>query len=295
MPDDTQTRVSDSLKTKVGPLPAWGWGLVLVSMTGAFWYLRHRNNTAVTLPVGAGTVSSTGAYGNGGFGSGGGGASGGASGSAGNPQPGGNTGGATGNGSNGSGPGNPGTNPSPTPSPTPTPSPAPTPTPTPAPGGTTPFPTPSGSGATIPPKPGPNYHWDGHAWVQDFIPIQPKLAGTPANALPTEAGTWAVPPSSPIPSTPGLQGPAPATRSLINIPQTSLTPGRFNTIQSPGGIVGGLEGWTLWAQLPSGNWQQWNEGEYIPQGMRLGVLPRGLSLPGGLTAREDRPNYPTEG
>lgn len=148
-------------------------------------------------------------------------------------------------------------------SPTPQPSYVPTPTPTPTPQT----------------RPQPSY-----------VPT-PGQTQTPPAPAPSPSRPRAVPLSSPSPS-PGasagtgvplapVSGPAPG----INIPQAWLKPGEFNVISSPGGTIRGLEGWSAWVQLPSGNWQQYVEGEYSAPGERLGLLPSGLSLPNGLTAR----------
>lgn len=116
-------------------------------------------------------------------------------------------------------------------------------------------------------------------------PVAPPIVPTyslPANAPTPTPVTPIAPPNvfyNPAPQ------PAPVSQGLINIPQASLQPGQFNVITTGGGTVGGLEGWSLWQQQPNGNWQQWNQGEYISPGQKLGVLPNGLSLPGGLTAR----------
>lgn len=108
---------------------------------------------------------------------------------------------------------------------------------------------------------------------------------TPSRQIPG-LGLSTVPdtiPPSPIPETPTLS--YTPSGGLINIPQSSLTPGQFNVITTNGGTVGGLEGWTLWQRQSNGNWQQWNKGDYIAPNTEVGVLPAGLSLPHGLTAR----------
>lgn len=68
---------------------------------------------------------------------------------------------------------------------------------------------------------------------------------------------------------------------------SDLTPGVWNVARVlPGGLrVSDLQGWTAWDQLPNGWWQQWGVGDFIPGGTTIGLLPRGLSLDHGRTAR----------
>lgn len=283
MPDD-ENAVTKHLalpafaKRKLGPLPVYGWGIIGAGLVGGFFFMRRRNGAATPsgfqIPV-YGDNSGSGAWDFGG-------------GSAQSP--------GSGSGGGSGGP----TAPSPTPvipppapyvppftNPVP-PAPAPAPgrgpmpeTPVPAPNPPSPNPMPQPGQSQIPPKPGPNYVWDGRGWFLPYQPTSPTPPpGTPPGALPNEGGGWSVPPGVAPP--PGLQGPA----AGINIPQAWLTPGQFNVISSPGGTITGLEGWTAWVQnSATGQWQQYADNEYSAKGERLGLLPTGLSLPNGLNAR----------
>ncbi|MCC6382618.1 MAG: CAP domain-containing protein [Dehalococcoidia bacterium] len=68
---------------------------------------------------------------------------------------------------------------------------------------------------------------------------------------------------------------------------SDLRPGAWNVARVlPGGLrVSDLQGWTAWDQLPNGWWQQWGPGDFIPGGTTIGLLPTGLSLDHGRTAR----------
>ena len=150
----------------------------------------------------------------------------------------------------------------------------------------------SGGGTTTPqpafvPKPPPK---PTPVTTPTTQPVQPSYVPTPgqSQSVPTPSAPHAVPamvqtptgPTAGVPSAP-IQGPAP----LINIPQTWLTPGKLNRITSPGGTIGGFEGWSAWVKLPNGTYQQYADGEYSAKGENLYLLPDGLSLPNGLTAR----------
>ena len=129
-------KLTDALKSKAGPLPVWGWGIILAGATAGFWLLKRRGNAG--LPVNG--ITSTSPFSNGNMGAGGG-ASGGGSGS--------------GSGSGGSGDdGN--SDPTPVPTTTPTPDPTPDPTPTPDP---RPWPEPQPYTPTAPyvPTPAPYF------------------------------------------------------------------------------------------------------------------------------------------
>ena len=67
----------------------------------------------------------------------------------------------------------------------------------------------------------------------------------------------------------------------------SLTPGVWNIATVlPGGLrVDDLQGWTAWAQLSNGWWQQYGPGEFVAGGSQVGLLPIGMSLDHGRTAR----------
>ncbi|MBI2764327.1 MAG: CAP domain-containing protein [Chloroflexi bacterium] len=79
----------------------------------------------------------------------------------------------------------------------------------------------------------------------------------------------------------------PFTGVESGIRSTSLTPGAWNVATVlPGGMkVSDLQGWSAWVQLANGWWQEYGADEFIPGGTVLGLLPRGLSLDRGRTAR----------
>lgn len=275
------------LKRKIGPLPTYGWAIIAGGMLVGFFYLRRKNG-------GLRYVDDSGAaivpgYAAGGYGIGSGAASGGGV-SPFYPTP----------------PVNsdsptlppitqpPVTTPPVTPPPTAINPPAqPAFTPPPAQPAYTPPPAqPAFSGAVETPK---LRDMPGYNPVLE-MPSNPALDYTPAPEYYTvtdvNGRVWNIPKGQPVPSyidmgstsTPTATVPA-APAAPINIPQTWLTQGAWNEITSPGGTITGLQGWTAWDYIGDGQWQQWNEGEYSAPGSRLGLLPVGMSLPGGRTAR----------
>lgn len=277
------TKVSDALKRKVGPLPAWGWGVVFAGALGGFLYLKHKNAGATALPVDT-TVTSTAPSSNGQFGAG-------------------STGGGSGGGSTGSVPPT-ATPPTDTPTTPPTGTPVdtgpshlpPVPTVPPVSAGPVPVPTPVTPGEVIPPKPAnmPDAQWDGHAWVQPYRPtaapvIDPKTGfsvappGQPAGSLPTEAGTYKIPPST-IPPISGLQSPTHFYNVQTGgIPQTGLVQGQPNYISIDSPLeVSRLQGWTAYISTGTGsqyagqNWTPVQSGTLNPGNVLL--VPTGYSL-----------------
>ncbi|MGH2610625.1 MAG: CAP domain-containing protein, partial [Tepidiformaceae bacterium] len=66
-----------------------------------------------------------------------------------------------------------------------------------------------------------------------------------------------------------------------------LTPGAWNmTTVLPGGLrVSDLRGYTAWHPLANGWYQQWGPNDVVPGGWKVGLLPIGMSLDKGRTAR----------
>lgn len=113
-----------------------------------------------------------------------------------------------------------------------------------------------------------------------------QTAPTPTFSFPSVPAPRPVP--SPImPTANSPVSPISVPGGSVGIPQSALTPGQWNEVNIGGGgvQVNALEGWTAWAKLPNGNWQQYGPGEFLPAGATVGLLPTGLSLDKGRTAR----------
>ena len=235
----------EALKRPVGPLPLWGWGVVAGGGIVAISLLRGR---------GGGTSAAPSVYlpptdnANSGGGGGGGGTGGPADGV---------TSGQfdalwqllidIGNRLPGGGGGGGGT---PAPEPEPPIRPAP----------------PPGGGWGVPRTP--------PATVPGGVPSAPDGYEPPQSTVP--APSLGVPPGYTVINVPG---------GASGIPQSVLS-GDFNVVKLGKGFgVDALQGWTAWAYTPAGTWQQYNPGEYLPDGSTVGLLKAGVSLPGGLNAR----------
>ncbi len=66
-----------------------------------------------------------------------------------------------------------------------------------------------------------------------------------------------------------------------------LTPGQWNVATVlPGGVrVSDVSAYTVWHPLANGWWQQWGPEDFIPGGYTVGLMPLGMSLDKGRTAR----------
>ena len=114
----------------------------------------------------------------------------------------------------------------------------------------------------------------------------PQPSPMPTFSFPSIPASMPVPsPTLPTPNSP--ISPIAVPGGTVGIPQSMLTPGQWNevTIGSGGVQVNALEGWSAWAKLPNGNWQQYGPGEFLPAGATVGLLPTGLSLDKGRNAR----------
>ncbi len=163
----------------------------------------------------------------------------------------------------------------------------------------------SGSGSTAM----PGYIDPG--WLGTLIASLDSHYSSPSSQPGTSPGN-SNPPANPTTPTAPVTTPTPNNgNTTINIPQPvaagapqtsgmsildalSLAkrsnPGQFFQMFSPSAFtVSEIQnsGYTVW-QPPTGNlgWQEYNPTDYISQGLKVGFLPTGLSLPGGLTARE---------
>lgn len=264
------------LKRKIGPLPTYGWAIIAGGMLVGFFYLRRKNG-ALQYADDSGAATDPG-YAAGGYGVG--------------------SGAASGGGASPFFPTPPVNADSPTLPPA-AQTPVTTPPPTPPPTAIQPAYTPPSNvpAYTPPPSNAPTSLRDmpGYNPILE-TPSDPTLDYTPApdyyTVTDVNGRVWNIPKGQPIPSyldmgrssAPTATVPA-APAAPINIPQTSLSPGAWNEITSPGGTITGLQGWSAWDYLGGGQWQQWNEGEYSAPGSTLGLLPVGMSLPGGRTAR----------
>lgn len=65
--------IKESLTKRVGPLPVWGWGAVVIGGVGVFLILRRRTRAASSTAEDMGSSTGLGGGGGGGFGGGGGG------------------------------------------------------------------------------------------------------------------------------------------------------------------------------------------------------------------------------
>lgn len=85
----------------------------------------------------------------------------------------------------------------------------------------------------------------------------------------------------------GTTADLPYTGPAYGIRSSELNPGRWNmaTVLPAGLRVSDLDGWTAWDPLANGNWQQWGTSDYIPGGTVVGLMPVGMSMDHGRTAR----------
>lgn len=159
--------------------------------------------------------------------------------------------------------------------------------------------TPTSTGVTPPAANGSplpsGYEW---SWYGGKYGINPVGAGTQTNVGTPPVGTQpaasAPTPSATIPPATTTSG---GTRGFLDIPNAMAIPGQLNIINSPGGTVPANTFASFWEPIGPGpgpggfQWQQWNTGEYVAPGEKLGILYPGVSLPGGLTARPGSYGY----
>lgn len=122
-----------------------------------------------------------------------------------------------------------------------------------------------------------------------------------ASGPPVSAGT-PPPPTTPNPAPVTLPpGPYPMVdvppdqSGYLNVPNASLVPGQLNIVQLRYTAIippAGPGYWSYWQWTGQG-WQEYNAGEHVAAGQILGLLPPGLSLPGGLTARASQQGIPS--
>lgn len=110
--------------------------------------------------------------------------------------------------------------------------------------------------------------------MANTLPITPAPVSSPAVAVKPPTYNY-------IPSVFNTFNPD-TTVQNSGILSAGLNAGSWNvTSVLPGGVnTNDIQGYTAWQQQANGQWTQWNKGEFIAGGEKVGLLPIGMSLPG---------------